>query len=183
MAEEASGRLILKNLASGDSPRVAPTSSCAGSAAAKALRAAITRNGAATKVWASTMPARLSVSRPPKSRPTEVYGPTKASSRTPLTSGGRASGSCTTRPTPRPGGPGARQHVGQGHAEHGDDGGRDGGGHEGHQRGVPQPGHAEPLFAGRHQVDDEERHRQGQVQSEQAAQQDQRRRAPAGDHR
>ena len=53
-------------------PSEAATSSSAGSTAAKAARAAMIRNGAATNVCASTIPMRVSVSVPSNSRPAAV---------------------------------------------------------------------------------------------------------------
>ena len=80
-------------------PSVAATSSSAGSTAANDARAATTRNGAATKICASTIPVMSSVSVPPNSWPKGPYGPTRKTSRMPLISGGSASGNCTSTPS------------------------------------------------------------------------------------
>ena len=77
MPGAATRRLTRQNRASGRCPRVAARSSSAGSMAANAERAAMMRNGEATKVWARTTPITESVRPPLKNWPTVVYGPTR----------------------------------------------------------------------------------------------------------
>jgi len=77
VAGQASGKLILRNVADRPCPSVAATPSSTGSTAEKADRAATIRNGAATKIWASTIPANESVRPPPVRRPSGERCPSR----------------------------------------------------------------------------------------------------------
>ena len=65
-----------QNRLAGPRPSDAARSSSAGSMPSNAALAAMTRNGPATNVWASTTPATVPVRSSLKRFPSHVYGPT-----------------------------------------------------------------------------------------------------------
>ena len=125
-------------------------SSSAGSTAANAARAAMIRKGAATNVWASTIPMRVSVSLP-----SNRFAPRSCTARRRTAAAGRSSAAAARAAAPRarssrvPNAAPAREQVGQRRAEHRDHRGRDRRGQQRRRRAPSRrPGGGDAAGAG-----------------------------------